>query len=210
MKNIILFGAPGSGKDTQAPDLSQMFNSRIVSLGDILRKEVKDGTALGSEVKAVMEKGLLVSDDLVARVIEANLDNKGFILDGYPRNLAQAKKLDEILAAKGTQVDMFLYFEVDEKTVIERLSNRRVCKNCNALYHLINMPSKVEGVCDKCSGELYQRKDDNLETIQKRWEVFSKESQSLVDFYTNSKKLIKINASGNKADILERIKQALK
>jgi adenylate kinase len=210
MKNIILFGAPGSGKGTQAPDLSQMFTARIVSLGDILRKEVKDGTALGHEVKAIMEKGLLVSDELVARVIEANLDNNGFILDGYPRNLAQAKKLDEILISKKTQVDLFLFFEVDEPTVVARLSNRRVCKSCNALFHLVNMPPKKDGVCDKCNGELYQRKDDNMETIKKRWEVFSKESQSLLDYYSKQKKLININACGNKDEIFERIKKALK
>jgi len=209
MKNIVLFGAPGSGKGTQAPDLALKFGVPIVSLGDILRKEVKEGSKLGEEVKGYMEKGLLVPDELVSRVIENNLSDKGFILDGYPRNLAQAQKLDAILAAKKVAIDAFIYFEIDEATMVARLSNRRVCKKCNALYHLVNMPPKKGGVCDKCEGELYQRKDDNAETIKKRGEVFTKEAQAILGFYTKKKKLIKIDARGNKEQVFDRIKKAL-
>jgi adenylate kinase len=209
MKNIVLFGAPGSGKGTQAPDLSKKFEVAVVSLGDILRKEVKECSKLGEEVKGYMEKGLLVPDELVSRVIENNLSDKGFILDGYPRNLAQAQKLDAILAAKKVAIDAFIYFEIDEATMVARLSNRRVCKKCNALYHLVNMPPKKNGVCDKCSGELYQRKDDNAETIKKRGEVFTKEAQAILDFYAKKKKLIKIDARGDKEQVFDRIKKAL-
>jgi len=209
MKNIVLFGAPGSGKGTQAPDLAKKFGVAIVSLGDILRKEVKENSKLGVEVKGYMEKGLLVPDELVSRVIENNLSDKGFILDGYPRNLAQAQKLDAILAAKKCAIDAFIYFEIDEATMVARLSNRRVCKKCNALYHLVNMPPKKSGVCDKCSGELYQRKDDNAETIKKRGEVFAKEAQAILGFYSKKKKLIKIDARGNKEQVLDRINKAL-
>jgi adenylate kinase len=209
MKNIVLFGAPGSGKGTQAPELSKMFGVAIVSLGDILRKEVKEGSSLGLEVKGYMEKGLLVPDELVSRVIENNLSDKGFILDGYPRNLAQAQKLDQILAAKKCTIDAFIYFEIDEATMVARLSNRRVCKKCNALYHLVNMPPQKSGVCDKCSGELYQRKDDNAETIKKRGEVFAQEAQAILGFYTKKKKLIRIDARGNKEQVFDRIKKAL-
>ena len=209
MKNIVLFGAPGSGKGTQAPDLAKKFDVAVVSLGDILRKEVKEGSSLGLEVKGYMEKGLLVPDELVARVIENNLSDKGFILDGYPRNLAQAQKLDAILAAKKCTIDAFIYFEIDEATMVARLSNRRVCKKCNALYHLVNMPPKKDGRCDKCGAELYQRKDDNAETIKKRGEVFAKEAQAILSFYAKKKKLITIDARGNKEQVFDRIKKAL-
>ncbi|MCP4652457.1 MAG: adenylate kinase [Candidatus Omnitrophica bacterium] len=209
MKRVILFGAPGSGKGTQSGSLSEFLRVNVISLGDILRKEVKDGTALGGEVKGFMEKGLLVSDELVGRVIEANLNPNGFVLDGYPRNVAQAENLEAILKTNNCDIDAFIYFDVDESTVIERLSKRRICKQCGALYHLKNMPPQKCGVCDKCAGELYQRKDDNPETIKKRWEVFLEENQGLVDFYTSRNKLIKVDARGQKDDVFERIKPKL-
>jgi len=145
----------------------------------------------------------------VARVIKNNISGSGFILDGYPRNPAQARTLDEILAAKGIEIDCFISFDVDEATVVARLSNRRVCKNCNALYHLVNMPPKKEGICDKCGGELYQRKDDNPQTIKKRLEVFNGESQAILDFYAKKNKLVRIDAGGDKDQVTQRIEKAL-
>ncbi|UCG35124.1 MAG: adenylate kinase [Candidatus Omnitrophota bacterium] len=207
---VILFGAPGSGKGTQAPLLSKHLNVATISLGDILREEVKRDSELGREVKGYMEKGALVPDGVVARVIEENVDKEGFILDGYPRNLAQAKNLEEVLQKKGQGIDAFIYFEVDEDTVINRLSKRIVCKKCGALYHLVNMPPAHEGVCDVCQGSLYQRKDDNPTVIKKRLEVFMQESRNVVDFYRDCGKLITVDARKEKDDVFAQIKEKLK
>ena len=207
---VILFGAPGSGKGTQATDLSIYLNADKISLGDILRSEVKKNSELGKEVKGYMEKGLLVPDEVVSRVIEEAISNKNFVLDGYPRNLSQAEKLDSIFEKKSVELDAFICLDVDENTIIDRLSKRRVCRQCGALYHLENMPSKKEGICDLCGGELFQRDDDKPEVIKKRWEVFCKENQSLLDFYESKGKLIKIDARDSKDEVLERIKYALR
>ena len=206
--NVVLFGAPGSGKGTQAPDLAALINAKTISLGDMLRDEVKADSDLGKEVKGYMEKGLLAPDELVSRVIEENITD-GFILDGFPRNVAQAKTLDDILQKKGLALDKCLYFSVDEKTVVERLSKRRICRQCGKLYHLVNMPSKKEGICDVCGGELYQRKDDNAEVIKKRWEVFLQEGSKVVDYYKQQDKLLSVDARDHKDVVLERIKAQL-
>jgi adenylate kinase len=206
---IILFGAPGSGKGTQATVLSDYFKLRRISLGDIFREEVKKDSTLGREVKNYMEKGLLVPDELVSRVVEENVSGDDFLLDGYPRNLNQAKTLDEILKKQGKDVDIFINLEVDEKTIIERLSKRLVCKKCGANYHLVNMPPKKDKICDSCSSELIQRKDDNPEVIKKRWEVFLNENKSLLDFYKEKKKLLTVDARGNKDQVFARIKERL-
>jgi len=206
---IILFGAPGSGKGTQATVLSEHFKLKKISLGDIFREEVKKDSKLGKEVKSYMEKGLLVPDELVSRVVEENVNEDNFLLDGYPRNINQAKTLDEILKKQGNDIDLFINLEVDEKTIIDRLSKRLVCKKCGANYHLINMPPKKANVCDKCSSELIQRKDDTPTVIKKRWEVFLKENKSLLDFYQKKGKLMIIDARGNKDDVFARIKQKL-
>lgn len=207
---IILFGAPGSGKGTQTPDLCNFLNAEKISLGDILREEVKKDSVLGKEVKGYMDRGILVPDELVSRVVEEAVNNKEFVLDGYPRNLNQAKRLEEILKKKKQDIDAFIYLEIDELTIINRLSERRICKQCSALYHLKNMPSKKRGICDVCGGELYQRPDDKPEVIRKRWEVFLKENQNLLDFYQKKGKLIKIDARGEKEIVFERIKDKLK
>ena len=206
---VILFGAPGSGKGTQAVMLAKELSLKKISLGDILREEVKKESSLGQEVKSYMEKGLLVPDELVSRVIEESIDSKDFILDGYPRNLAQAQKLEEILKKKNTDMDVFVYLNVDEQTIVDRLSKRRICRVCNANYHLENMPSKEEGICDSCGAELAQRKDDTPDVIRKRWEVFSKASQEILDFYKGRNKLIEIKAQGDKDEIFESIKKTL-
>ena len=206
---MILYGAPGSGKGTQAVMLAQSLDLRKISLGDILREEVKKESSLGQEVKSYMEKGLLVPDELVSRVIEENIDSTGFLLDGYPRNLAQAKKLEEILTKKSTGIDAFVYLFVDEDTIVDRLTKRRICPSCSENYHLENMPPKKEGVCDSCSAELIQRKDDTADVIKKRWEVFSEASEELLDFYKQRNKLIEVDARGDKDEIFEKIKKTL-
>ncbi|MFA6281345.1 MAG: adenylate kinase [Candidatus Omnitrophota bacterium] len=206
---IILFGAPGSGKGTQATVLSENFKLRRISLGDIFREEVKKDSKLGKEVKNYMEKGLLVPDELVSRVVEESVNEDNFLLDGYPRNINQAKTLDGILKKQGKDIDVFINLEVDEKTIIERLSKRLVCNKCGANYHLVNMPPKKDNVCDKCGSELMQRKDDTPTVIKKRWEVFLKENKSLIDFYDKKKKLLTVDARGNKDEVFARIKTKL-
>ena len=206
---IILFGAPGSGKGTQATVLSENFKLRRISLGDIFREEVKKDSKLGKEVKNYMEKGLLVPDELVSRVVEESVNEDNFLLDGYPRNINQAKTLDGILKKQGKDIDVFINLEVDEKTIIERLSKRLVCNKCGANYHVVNMPPKKDNVCDKCGSELMQRKDDTPTVIKKRWEVFLKENKSLIDFYDKKKKLLTVDARGNKDEVFARIKTKL-
>jgi adenylate kinase len=205
---LIIFGAPGSGKGTQAKLVSEHLNLERICLGDILRQEVKKTSDLGHQVKSYMEKGLLVPDELVLQVIEEYIEAKDFILDGYPRNLNQAQALEEILSKHNVEIDAFIYLDVDEPTIEDRLSKRRVCKECHANYHLENMPPKKEGICDNCGQELVQRKDDNPDTIKKRWEVFVGESQKILDFYQARGKLIKVNGQLDKDDIFEEIKKA--
>ncbi|HIE36426.1 MAG TPA: adenylate kinase [Candidatus Omnitrophica bacterium] len=206
---IVLFGAPGSGKGTQAQLLSEHLNIKRISLGDLLREEVKNDTELGKKVREYMEKGLLVSDDIVVSVIEKNIDDEGFIVDGFPRNINQAFLLEEILKKKNNELDVFIYLDVDENTIVERLSKRRVCKKCGALYHLVNLPPKIDGRCDLCGGDLIQREDDRPQLIKKRWEVFEEESSKLIGFYSQRDKLIRIDARGKKEEVFNQIKEKL-
>jgi len=205
----IIFGSPGSGKGTQAVILSEYLKLKKISLGDILREEVKKESDLGKEVKSFVEKGILVSDELVSRVIEENIKIDNFLLDGYPRNLKQAQHLEKTLEKNDKKLDFLIYLDIDEKAVEDRLSQRRVCKLCGANFHLENMPSKEEGVCDICDGELIQRKDDTPEVIKKRWEIFSNESKAILEFYTGKLKIIKVNANEDKDSIFSDIKEQL-
>ena len=202
---MVLFGAPGSGKGTQAKELSEHYNINKISLGDILREEVKKNSPLGNTVKGYMERGVLVPDDVVAKVIEENIGGESFILDGYPRNLNQAMYLDNILSKKNTALDVALYLDVDSQTIIKRLQMRRVCPKCGASYHLINMPPKKEGICDLCGVELVQRRDDNPQVIKERINVFLKESKPLLDFYRDKNILINIDARNDKDKVLNEI-----
>lgn len=208
--NLILFGAPGSGKGTQAVMLSEKLGIRRISLGDILREEVKNSTDLGAEVKEYMDKGLLVPDEVVAKVIASNIANKGFVLDGYPRNVNQAATLDSILNDKSIELDAVIYLDVDEDTIVKRLSKRLMCKSCDAIYHLDNMPPAKAGICDVCGAALIQRDDDKPDVIKKRWQVYMKDSKEILDFYSKKNKLIKVDARGNrKEEIFEKIKSQL-
>ncbi len=206
---VILFGSPGSGKGTQAMLLAGFLGVRKISLGDILREEVKKKSNLGQEVKSYMERGALVSDALVSRVVEESVNNSGFLLDGYPRNLDQAKKLEEILTRKNSNIDRVIYLDIDEQTIVDRLSKRRICKSCGTNYHLISSPSRKEGICDKCQGQLTQRKDDDPQVIKKRWSVFIDQANKILEFYQDQNKLIKVDGRGDIKEIFERIKQEL-
>ncbi len=184
---MVLLGPPGAGKGTQAVMLAEKDGFLHLSTGDILRENVKNNTGIGKKAKAFMEKGELVPDDIV---IEMMLDTikkaqgkRDFILDGFPRTVYQAKKLDKELSSMALPIDLVVYFKTSIDTVILRLTGRRLCSKCGANYHIVNMPPKKQGVCDKCGAALYQRKDDTKEAIKKRLEVYDSQTKELIDYY---------------------------
>jgi len=197
---LILLGAPGAGKGTQAKLLEKRLHIKHISMGDILREEMKNNSPLGQEVKRYVESGGLVPDDVVTKIIENKLKGKeiadaGYLLDGFPRTGKQAQDLDVILKRIHQPVDYVVYMEVDSEIVIQRLTGRRVCRNCAALYHVKNMPSKKEGICDVCKGELYQRPDDNEETIRKRISVYLESTAPIINYYAAQGTLLKVDGN---------------
>jgi len=196
---IVLLGPPGAGKGSLAGLIKGMMPIAHISTGDMLREEMKKGSALGLEIKALVEKGALVSDELVTRLVEQRVsaaDVKDFMLDGFPRTVKQAQDLDKILEKAAKPLDFALNMEADMDIILMRLTGRRVCKKCGALYHLRNKPPKTADVCDACGGPLYQRSDDNEDTIRKRMDVYETSTRPIVDFYAKSGRLKEI--SGNK------------
>ena len=188
MVNIILLGAPGSGKGTQGRFLSEHFDIPQISTGDILRMNVRENTPLGLKAKGYMDKGALVPDDVVVdmvvgRIGEADCE-KGFILDGFPRNTAQAEALESTLTAMGKEIDHAVGIEVEQQELIKRLSGRRQCKECSASYHLAFNPPSSPGACDECGAEIYQRDDDKEGTIKARLAVYKEETFPLIEYYT--------------------------
>jgi len=206
---LVLLGPPGAGKGTQAKRLAERLDLPHISTGDILRQNVKDGTELGKQAKGIMEKGLLVPDELVASMLDRRFSQpdikKGFILDGYPRNLAQAKTLDEVLKRKNIGVDLVVYLDTSDPVVVRRLTGRLVCSKCGANFHTVNMPPKTKGICDNCRGALYQRSDDNEGTVLKRLQVYKNEVASLIDYYKQAGKLRALNADLDAQLVLEQI-----
>jgi adenylate kinase len=186
MLKAIIFGAPGAGKGSYASRLQAKLSVDVISMGDILREIIKENSDLAKKVKSSMEKGALVPDDVVVEVLKQHLSKiskgKGFILDGYPRTLDQAKKLDTI-----TPIDVIMQLNVPDWIIIERLLSRRICKNCGAVYNMKFLKPKVEGVCDKCGGPLYQRSDDNPETVKNRLKVYQEQTIPLIAFYKEKK-----------------------
>ncbi|HDM37878.1 MAG TPA: adenylate kinase [Candidatus Omnitrophica bacterium] len=190
---IILLGPPGAGKGTQADILSKHYKIPHISTGDILRKQVKDNTELGQEAKKYMQVGELVPDDIVIKMVIKRIEERdaerGFILDGFPRNVNQAKELDRRLSSSHKEIDLAVYLETSEEVIVDRLAGRRICKDCQAVYHIKNMPPKKDGICDRCGGKLYQREDDKPQTIRNRLKVYKNEIQTLLDYYKDSNKL---------------------
>jgi len=206
---IILLGPPGAGKGTQAKTLAERLNLPHISTGDILRQNVSGGTDLGKQAKSYMDKGALVPDNLVTRMLEKRIGEpdtkKGFILDGYPRNINQAKALDNMRTQKNIDIDFVVYLDTSEPVIIQRLTGRLVCKTCGANFHIKNMPPKIDMLCDKCGGNLYQRTDDKEETIKTRLEVYKKEVFSLIQYYEASRKLHRISADEEAGIVLNKI-----
>ncbi|MGA3112092.1 MAG: adenylate kinase [Candidatus Bathyarchaeia archaeon] len=184
--NAVMFGPPGAGKGTYASRLHEKIGVETIATGDIFRELIKKDTELGKKVKAYVEKGLLVPDEIVTELLKERLsqipNGKGFILDGYPRTFEQAKALEAV-----TKIDVILKLEVPDWLIIERLSSRRICRNCATVYNTRFLKPKVEGVCDKCTGPLYQRSDDNPEVIKKRLQVYKEQSKPLLEYYEKKK-----------------------
>ncbi len=183
---IIMLGAPGAGKGTQAKMLADKFGIPHISTGDIFRMNIKEGTELGKKAKAYMDAGGLVPDELTVDLVLDRISKddcvKGYILDGFPRTLNQAEKLTEALAESGN-IDFAVNVDVPDDAIVVRMSGRRVCPSCGASYHIVNIPTKVEGICDRCGSEVIQRADDSAETVQKRLAVYHEQTQPLIDYY---------------------------
>lgn len=199
---LVLLGPPGAGKGTLAGFLKESLGILHISTGDILREEMKNNTPLGQEVKKFVENGALVPDEFVTKLIENKFTTDetltaGFMLDGFPRTRIQAEDLDQILEKVNKPLDYTFYLEASLETVIQRLTGRRVCRACGALFHMINKPPQKEGVCDLCQGELYQRPDDNEETIKTRMDVYWKNTEPMIEYYQAQGKLKKISADND-------------
>ncbi|MCR5080427.1 MAG: adenylate kinase [Treponema sp.] len=199
--NFIFLGPPGAGKGTLASQVAEEYKIPQISTGDIFRENIKNGTELGKKVKAIMDAGGLVGDDVVLEIVEDRLKKddckNGFILDGFPRTIPQAEAFEKL----GIDVKV-VNFEVDNDLIIARLSNRRVCKNCKANYNVKFLPPKVEGVCDKCGGGLFTREDDKIESITHRLEVYRKETEPLIGFYRKLNKMTDIDSARDSQEVL--------
>jgi adenylate kinase len=197
---LVFLGAPGAGKGTQAADVAHKLNMVHISSGDLFRDALGKGTELGKKAKSYMERGELVPDEVTTQMVLERLAApdcaRGVILDGFPRNLTQAQALDKALKREKKAVDKVILLEVSGEELIKRLSGRRICRNCQAVYHIMNSPPKVAGKCDKCGGELYQRPDDNVETIKNRREVYSVQTAPLIDYYRKQGKLAEVRGEG--------------
>ena len=210
---IVLFGPPGAGKGTQAERISREMGIPHIATGDMFREAVAKGTELGRKAQEYMRRGELVPDEIVNEMVRERISmpdcSKGFILDGYPRTVNQAKALDEMLAEMGRKVDVVLNLSVSDDEVVKRLSYRRICRRCGAIYHLINNPPRREGVCDRCGGELYQREDDREEVIRRRLRVYYEQTEPVLRYYAERGILRDIDGNGTVDEVWERVKKAL-
>jgi len=211
--HIILLGAPGAGKGTQAAYLRDEWGLTHISTGDILRAEVREGTELGKSARGYMDRGELVPDDLIIRMMEERLKllgAAGYVLDGFPRTVAQAEALEEMMGRIGHALDVVVDLAVADTELIRRLSGRRVCPNCSAVYHVDTMPPKALGLCDRCGAKLIQREDDRSEAIINRLEVYKKQTEPLISFYRTRGKLVTIDGTIGIPEVAAAIRQAIR
>ena len=206
---IIMLGAPGAGKGTQAKKIAAKYDIPHISTGDIFRANIKNGTELGNKAKTYMDQGLLVPDDLVVdlvvdRVKQDDCKN-GYVLDGFPRTIPQAEALDKALAAIGEKMDYAIDVDVPDENIVHRMSGRRACVGCGATYHLEYAPTKTEGICDACGKELILRDDDKPETVKKRLGVYHEQTQPLIDYYTNAGILRTVDGTVDINDVFQTI-----
>jgi adenylate kinase len=213
MLRLILLGPPGAGKGTQAARICQKYSIPHISTGDIFRRHIKEGTEFGKKAQEYMNKGELVPDDLVLEIAEARLIEEdcknGFLLDGFPRTVYQAKQLDKFLNERNLRINKVLDIKVDKEVLMTRLIGRRVCRSCGATYHVINMPPEKEGVCDVCGGELYQRSDDTAATVENRIEVYNAQTMPLVEYYEKLGNIAHIDGGKGLEDVLSDIVSVL-
>lgn len=210
---VILLGPPGAGKGTQAEMLIDRYKLTHVSTGDILRSSIKRGTELGNKAKEYMDRGELVSDDIIVGIVEERLQEpdceSGALLDGFPRTVVQARSLEKVLERLGRSIDAVIYIELDEEEVISRLTGRRICRECGASYHQKFNPPQVRNVCDQCGGELYQREDDSDQTVRQRISVYKEQTEPLIDYYEKNGKLRKVDGYQEIKDVFNQICQIL-
>ena len=210
---LILLGAPGAGKGTQATRISDKYNLPHISTGDILRKNIKEGTALGIQAKSFIDAGRLVPDEVVIDIVKDRLQQadckNGFILDGFPRTVVQARSLESLSKELGYNIDAIINLDVDFDKLIKRLSGRRVCRECGATYNLEFKPSKVDGICDICGGELYQRIDESEEAVKIRLQTYMRQTRPLIDYYTMKGSLVNINGDQAMDDVFKDIEKSL-
>lgn len=206
---IIMLGAPGAGKGTQAKMIADKYGIPHISTGDIFRANIKNGTELGKKAKTYMDQGLLVPDELVVDLVVDRVKQddceKGYVLDGFPRTIPQAECLDEALKNLGEKVDFAINVEVPDENIINRMSGRRACVACGATYHIVHIPTKVEGICDRCNAELILRDDDKPETVKKRLDIYHEQTQPLIDYYTNSNVLVEVDGTKDMNDVFADI-----
>jgi adenylate kinase len=209
---VAFLGPPGAGKGTQARDLAQEWRVLHLATGDMLREAVAAGSPLGREAKGYMDQGALVPDDVIIRMMGERLAkpdaSRGFILDGFPRTIAQAEALAKLLKDLGQTLDTVVYFDVSEPELLRRLTGRRVCRKCGHSYHMTSNPPKRAGVCDECGGELYQRDDDAEPTVRKRLEVYQRQTAPLLDYYRQRSLLATVSGEGPLAAIRDSIRAA--
>ena len=210
---LIMLGAPGAGKGTQAKKIAEKYNIPHISTGDIFRANIKNGTELGKKAKTFMDQGLLVPDELVVDLVvdrggQEDCAN-GYVLDGFPRTIPQAEALDRALSTLGEKVDYAINVEVPDGNIVKRMSGRRACVGCGATYHIVYAPTKVENVCDTCQGELILRDDDKPETVQKRLDVYHEQTQPLIEYYSNKGILREVDGTVDINDVFTAITQIL-
>lgn len=210
---LLIMGRPGAGKGTQAVNIREYYNIPHISTGDIFRANLKEKTKLGLLAKEYMDKGQLVPDSLTNDLVKDRLSQadckNGFLLDGFPRNIAQAQALDEFLKENNEALDAVLDIDVKPEVLIDRIVGRRVCKNCGATYHIKNNPPKQDGICDKCGGELMQRADDTYDTVYSRLKVYDEQTAPLLDYYRGQHLLKSVNGDQDFAKVFEDIKKVL-
>lgn len=210
---IIMLGAPGAGKGTQAKKIADKYQIPHISTGDIFRANIKEGTELGKKAKSYMDQGLLVPDELTLELIMDRFQNpdcaNGFVLDGFPRTIPQAEALTAALEKNGETIDYAINVEVPDENIVARMSGRRACLACGATYHVVYAPTKEEGICDRCGEKLVLRDDDKPETVKKRLDVYHSQTQPLIDYYTKQGKLVEVDGTQNVDAVFDAIVKIL-
>ena len=216
MKNLILIAAPGAGKGTLSKDLLEKYNYVHISTGDLLREQVAKGDELGKKINEMQTAGKLVTPEIVYSVLENKLNDpacdNGYILDGFPRNLEQAKEYDKILEKSGRDLGMVILIDIPKEMLVKRITGRYMCKDCGAIYNIYSeeMAPKEPGICNKCNGELYQRKDDNIESLEVRYQTYLDSTTPLIEFYKNRGVLQVVDGSKGREYTLEQVEKLIK